>query len=97
MTALTCGRPGCRNTAAPVRVNGLLTDPPGWSGITITGQPITHRLLCPPCTGEARALLDTSPVAAELARDAALEDAFARGYAEGADDVRARTNAEASS
>jgi hypothetical protein len=94
MSTLTCGRTGCTATAEPARVNGLFTDPPGWSNVTVTGLPIVHKRLCAACTIAVRVLLHTSPTVVELDREAAIEGAFTRGYAEGADDARARHAAE---
>lgn len=88
-----CGRTGCSNFDMPVRVNGLLTDPPGWSCVTVTGRPITNTTLCPPCTAAVRGLLASSPSEVERLADVAREETFARGYAEGLDDARARNTA----
>lgn len=90
MSALRCGRPGCPTYGMPTQVNGVWTDPPGWCSVMITGQPVLCRLLCPPCGRAVRGLLGTSAVAVELEREAQVEDAFARGYAEGLDDARAK-------
>jgi hypothetical protein len=78
-----CGRSGCHVTDMPVRVNGLLTDPPGWTCVTVTGRPIVNRLLCPACTREVRELLAAKPGVVERAEEAA----FGRGYHRGQEDT----------
>lgn len=80
MSALMCSRPGCATHAMPKPVNGVWTDPPGWSNVTITGQPIVNRLLCPSCSSEVRELLGTPAHEIQAARDAEIEGAFKRGF-----------------
>jgi hypothetical protein len=82
-----CSRPGCTTHALPERVNGVWADPPGWSNVTITGQPIINHLLCPSCTDEVRALLAASRGELERRRDGDLAQAFDRGYAKGQEDT----------
>jgi hypothetical protein len=85
MSALMCGR--CPEAAMPVRVQGLLTDPPGWSHLGLTGLPMLHRTLCPTCTTAVRALLATPPAVAEAQHDAELAETWRRGYEAGCDDT----------
>lgn len=73
----------------PVRVEGVLTDPPGWTNVTVTGRPIVNRLLCPSCAQDLRDLLAVGPGELARARDLELEGAFSRGYAAGANDTPA--------
>lgn len=55
MTTLICGR--CSDTELQIFVSGVLTDPPGWSVVTLSGLPIVNRRLCRSCTPLARAAL----------------------------------------
>lgn len=86
---LTCA--ACPVTAEAVRVNGIWSDPAGWSNVSISGTPITCRVLCPGCTAEVRRLIGTPPLERERAHDAELEAAFTRGYTSGAEDRAVET------
>jgi hypothetical protein len=55
MSALMCSI--CPATELPVMVDGSRSDPPGWSVITLTGQPLVNRVLCPACTATVRKIL----------------------------------------
>jgi ribosomal protein S27AE len=55
MATLTCGR--CRRSDLQVFVSGLLTDPPGWSEVTVTGKPVINRRLCPACSSTVRKIV----------------------------------------
>jgi hypothetical protein len=89
MSALMCSRPGCPTNAMPVRVDGVWTDPPGWTNATVTGRPIRNLLLCPSCATEVRAVLAAGPGVVERAAEAA----FGRGYVKGQEDTLELTGA----
>ncbi|MCW2496328.1 hypothetical protein [Jatrophihabitans sp.] len=65
MTALaalqTVGCSRCETTAERPKVNGLITDPAGWSVVTVTSRPLVNRTLCPDCTEDVQMLLATAP------------------------------------
>lgn len=88
MSALMCGRVGCHTNAMPKQVNGVWTDPPGWTHVTVTGHPIVNVLLCPACATAVRTLLATGPADIERQHEADEAAAFARGYDAGLSEPR---------
>lgn len=56
MTVVTCRR--CKKTAAAVMFRKQLTQPTGWSGVTITGYPINNLMLCPECAQAVRDFIE---------------------------------------
>lgn len=84
MTALatrTCGR--CGATADQVQIGLLVSEPAGWTYVTVGGLPECHKRLCPACARGVRELLATSPTEAERRKDAEREEAFRHGYEAG--------------
>jgi hypothetical protein len=77
----TCNR--CGTTARQVPIGVLVSEPQGWTNLTISGLPVTNMRLCPPCTRDVRMLVSVSPANLERARDADLQAAFTRGYDDG--------------
>jgi hypothetical protein len=61
MATLWCGR--CAVSDLQVFANGILTDPDGWSHVTISSRPMTNRRLCPSCTNVIRRALAGAPLA----------------------------------
>jgi len=55
MSTLTCGR--CGVTELQIFIAGILSDPPGWSELSLTGKPITNTRLCRSCTALVRSVL----------------------------------------
>jgi len=74
----------------PALVNGLLTDPPGWTNVSVTGRPVRNLLLCPACATEIRGVLAAAPGVVERAAEAA----FGRGYVKGQEDTLELTGAD---
>lgn len=44
----------CVAVSQPQMVMGLLTDPPGWETLQLTGAPIVTKRVCPVCAGRIR-------------------------------------------
>lgn len=75
---LVCNR--CRTVADLVLVNGILSEPPGWEGLALTGKPMLHMRLCPDCVRDVRELLATTPEQAAEREEAARRASFGAGF-----------------
>jgi ribosomal protein S27AE len=81
----TCTR--CGRTAEQVKVGLLVSEPRGWTWVTVGGLPMCNKTVCPRCATDVRAFLAMAPDMLAAQVDSERELAFARGYDEGHSDA----------